>query len=66
MLPCGAAAIKARARSVSVGCAAKNVSMLLYLPFLQTFDEMPQSDFIVLPIATAADVRARADRQAAK
>ncbi len=40
--------------------------VLLYLPFLQTFDEMSERDFIALPIATAADMRARADRQAAK
>ncbi|MGY6258918.1 hypothetical protein ACXIVK_36345 [Paraburkholderia caledonica] len=37
-----------------------------YLPFPQTFDEMPERDFIALPIATAADVRARADRENAK
>lgn len=40
--------------------------VLLYLPFLQTFDEISERDFIALPIAMAADVRARADRQAAK
>lgn len=34
----------------------------LYLPFRQSFQEMPEQDFIALPIATAADVRARADR----
>lgn len=32
----------------------------LYLPFLQTFAEMVEEDFIALPITTAADVRARA------
>jgi len=36
----------------------------LYLPFPQTFDEMPERDFIALPIATATDVRIRADRKA--
>jgi hypothetical protein len=38
--------------------------VLLYLPFPQTFDEMPERDFIALPIATADDVRVRADRKA--
>ncbi|AWY52970.1 hypothetical protein [Burkholderia gladioli] len=39
--------------------------VLLYLPFQQAFDEMPELDFIALPTATAADVRARADRPSA-
>jgi hypothetical protein len=38
-------------------------TVLLYLPFLRTYAEMPEREFIALPIATAADVRARADRQ---
>ena len=38
--------------------------VLVYLPFPQTFDEMPERDFIALPIATAHDMRIRADRQA--
>lgn len=33
----------------------------LYLPFLQTFTEMAEADFIALPITTAADVQTRAD-----
>ncbi|RDU94548.1 hypothetical protein DWV00_33370 [Trinickia dinghuensis] len=37
----------------------------LYLPFPQTFDEMPERDFIALPIATTDDVRSRANRRAA-
>jgi hypothetical protein len=37
--------------------------VLLYLPFSQTFGEMPERDFITLPIATAVDVRTRATRQ---
>jgi hypothetical protein len=37
--------------------------MELYLPFLQTYAGMPEREFIALPTATAADVRARADRQ---
>jgi hypothetical protein len=36
--------------------------VLLYLPFPQTFNEMPEHDFIALPIASAADVRVRANR----
>ncbi|WP_429500685.1 hypothetical protein ACQUFY_25740 (plasmid) [Robbsia andropogonis] len=40
--------------------------MLLYLLFLQTSDEMSERDFIALPIAAAADVRAGAGRQAAE
>lgn len=36
----------------------------LYLPFPHTFDEMPERDFIALPIATADDVRARSARHA--
>ncbi|PMS30863.1 hypothetical protein B0G57_12749 [Trinickia symbiotica] len=36
----------------------------LYLPFRQSFLEMPEREFIMLPIATAADVRARADQSA--
>jgi hypothetical protein len=35
----------------------------LYLPFLKTYSEMVEHDFIALPIATAQDIRARADRQ---
>src|SRR6185312_6478789 len=31
--------------------------ILLYRPFPQTFDEMPEREFIALLIATAADVR---------
>jgi hypothetical protein len=34
----------------------------LYLPFRQSYSEMPDCDFIALPIATAADIRERADR----
>jgi len=37
--------------------------MELYLPFLQTYAGMPEREFVALPTATAADVRARADRQ---
>ena len=35
----------------------------LYLPFLRTYGEIRAREFIALPIVTAADVRARADRQ---
>ncbi|MEW9581385.1 hypothetical protein [Paraburkholderia sp. DGU8] len=35
----------------------------LYVLFPQSFSEMSERDFISLPIATAADVRARADEQ---
>jgi hypothetical protein len=35
----------------------------LYLPFLRTYGQMRECEFIALPIATAADVRTRADRQ---
>jgi len=38
--------------------------ILLYRPFPQTFDEMPEREFIALLIATAADVRIRVDRHA--
>ncbi|RZF24486.1 hypothetical protein EVC45_38390 [Paraburkholderia sp. UYCP14C] len=38
----------------------------LYLPFPRSYSEMPERDFIALPIATAADIRARADRQTAR
>ena len=31
----------------------------LYLPFRETFNEMPEGEFIRLPIATPQDVRAR-------
>jgi hypothetical protein len=31
----------------------------LYLPFLQTYTGIPEREFIALPTATAADVRAR-------
>lgn len=34
-----------------------------YLPFRQLFSEMPEQEFIALPIAAAADVRARADNR---
>lgn len=34
----------------------------LYLPFQRTNSEMSECDFIALPIATATDVQARADR----
>ncbi|WP_199048622.1 MULTISPECIES: hypothetical protein [unclassified Dyella] len=33
----------------------------LYLPFLNTYDEMAELDFIALPIASANDIRVRAD-----
>lgn len=33
----------------------------LYLPFQRAFNEMPELDFIALPIATATDVRVRAN-----
>ena len=36
-----------------------------YLPFLRTYGEMPEREFIALPIATADDVQARANRQSA-
>ncbi|NIF51268.1 hypothetical protein [Burkholderia sp. Ax-1724] len=36
----------------------------LYLPFQQAFLEMSEREFIALPIATAANVRERANRQA--
>ncbi|RDJ98106.1 hypothetical protein [Paraburkholderia lacunae] len=35
----------------------------LYLPFQRTSSDMPERDFIALPIATAADVRARPNGQ---
>lgn len=35
----------------------------IYLPFLQTFEEMPELQFISLPIATAADIRRRASSE---
>lgn len=35
----------------------------LYLPFLEAFDTLPEGDFIALPRASDADVRARAARQ---
>jgi hypothetical protein len=35
----------------------------LYLPFPQTYDTMAESDFIALPIATAYDIRVRAERR---
>lgn len=35
----------------------------LYLPFLRIYGEMPERDFIALPVATAANIRQRADRQ---
>lgn len=40
--------------------------MRLYLPFQRSFLEMPEQEFIALPIATAADVRTRADRPSAE
>lgn len=36
----------------------------LYLPFPRAFDEMPEHDFIDLPIATADDVLTRSKRHA--
>jgi hypothetical protein len=36
--------------------------VLLYLPFEKTFSEMSERKFIGLPIATAADITARAKR----
>ena len=36
----------------------------LYLPFTRAFGEMPEYDFIALPIATADDVLARSKRHA--
>jgi hypothetical protein len=33
----------------------------LYLPFREEYSEMPERDFIALPVATADDVRTRAD-----
>ncbi|KXF59781.1 hypothetical protein [Burkholderia thailandensis] len=38
-------------------------SSQLYLPFQRSYSEMAERDFIALPIATAADIRARADCQ---
>lgn len=35
----------------------------LYLPFLETFDSLPEGEFIALPRAVPADVRARAERR---
>jgi hypothetical protein len=35
----------------------------LYLPFQNTYDVVPEREFIALPRASAKDVRARADRQ---
>jgi hypothetical protein len=40
-------------------------TVLLYLSFLRTYGEMPEHEFIALPIATADYVGARADRQSA-
>jgi hypothetical protein len=37
----------------------------LYMQFPKSYSEMPERDFIVLPVTTAADVRARADRRTA-
>jgi hypothetical protein len=34
----------------------------LYLPFLETYAAMAEDDFIALPVATAQDIRSRADR----
>jgi hypothetical protein len=39
--------------------------MRLYLPFRQSYSEMSERDFIARPVATTADVRARADRSTA-
>lgn len=36
--------------------------VLVLLPFLDEFGEMPESEFILLPMASTADVRARAVR----
>lgn len=41
----------------------KQWAVRLYLPFRQSYSEMAEREFIALPIATAADVRARADRR---
>ena len=35
----------------------------LYLPFLRVYEKMAEHAFIALPIATAANVRARADQE---
>lgn len=35
--------------------------VLLYLPFLRTWAEMPEREFIALPVAIAVDVRARGE-----
>jgi len=35
----------------------------LYLPFLKTYEAMPEQDFIALPRASAHDVRTRAGQQ---
>lgn len=40
--------------------------VLLYLPFLGNFDQMAEASFLRLRIASAADIRARADREAAQ
>lgn len=40
--------------------------VLLYLPFPQTFDEIPDRDSFTLPIATTADVRASSHRKGTK
>lgn len=46
------------------GCKdGKQWAVRLYLPFTQSYSEMPEREFIALPIATADDVRQRADRQ---
>jgi hypothetical protein len=34
-----------------------------YLPFRETFGEMPEGEFIALPVATAVDVQTRSDRR---
>jgi len=36
--------------------------VLIYLPFKKIFSEMPEREFIALPIAKAADITARAKR----
>jgi hypothetical protein len=34
----------------------------VYLPFLNAYDRIVERDFIALPMATADDIRTRADR----
>lgn len=37
-------------------------SILVHLPFLSVFEEIPEADFIAMPIASKEDIRARACR----